>query len=126
MSIEKKTVTRLDSDYMEQYDVYIDRQKRKRQRLLRRLVLLSFVALVTIGSLTAYHIKQRILHADKIEQYEQLEDQLVFLEKEEENHQEEINLLNDEQYILEIARTNYFFSKEGELIFKVHDEEPSY
>ncbi len=38
MSADKKTVTRLDSNYMEQYDAYIARQKRKKKRLVRRLV----------------------------------------------------------------------------------------
>lgn len=124
--MKRKPVTRLESSYLQQYDVYIERQKRKKQRLIRRLVLFLFVALLAIGSMTTYHIKQRIVHAEKQEQYEQLEDQLVTLKKEESNLIEEIDLLNDEEYVLEIARTNYFFSKKGELIFKIIDEEPSY
>lgn len=126
MSIGKKTVTRLDSSYMQHYDAYIDRQTRRRQRLIRRLVLFSLIALFAIGSMASYHIKQRILHADKSEQYEQLEDQLTSLKEEEKHLQEEIVLLNSDEYVLEIARTNYFFSKKGELIFKILDEDPSY
>ncbi|RKQ33036.1 FtsB family cell division protein [Oceanobacillus halophilus] len=126
MSSQKKTVTKIDSNYMEQYDVYIERQKRKKQRLIRRLVLFSLVTLVIIGSMAGYHVKQRVLHAEKQEQYEQLEKELAELKQEEENLKEEINLLNNEDYVLDIARTNYFLSKEGELIFTIPDEEPSY
>lgn len=126
MSIRKRTVTRLDSKYMQQYDAYMERQNRKKKRLIRRLVLFSIIALLTIGSITTYHIKQRILHAEKKEQYEQLEKQLATLENEEKDLEEEISLLNNEEYVLEIARTNYFFSKKGELIFKILDENPSY
>ncbi|RYG72685.1 septum formation initiator family protein [Lentibacillus lipolyticus] len=126
MSADKKTVTRLDSNYMQQYDAYVARQRRKKKRLVRRLALFSVVVMVVVGSLTAYHFKQRALHAEKQEQYEQLQDRLANLEKREQNLKEEINLLNNEEYVLEIARTNYFFSKEGELIFKIPDKAPSY
>src|SRR5690625_790814 len=111
---------------MQQYDAYMERQKRKKQRLIRRLVLFSIIAVIAIGSMATYHIKQRVLQAEKSEQYEQLEDELVTLEEKEKNYREEIELLNDEEYVLEIARTNYFFSKKGELIFKIPDEDPSY
>src|SRR5699024_4521461 len=117
---------RLDSSYMRQYDAYIERQQRRKQRLIRRLVLFSAIALFAIGFMTTYHVKQHALQAEKQEQYEQLEKQLASLKSEEKNLQEEINLLNNEEYILEIARTNYFFSKEGELIFKILEESPSY
>ena len=126
MTKRKKKVTRLDSSYMNQYDAYIDRQNRKKQRLFRRLVLFSMIALLAIGSLATHHFKQRALYAEKNEQYEQLTDQLTTLKVEEDNFNEEILLLNNEEYVLEIARTNYFFSKKGELIFKIPDESPSY
>ncbi|HLR40322.1 MAG TPA: septum formation initiator family protein [Virgibacillus sp.] len=122
----KKKITRLDSNYMQQYDAYMERQKRKKQRLIRRLVLFSIIAVIAIGSMATYHIKQRVLQAEKSEEYEQMEEDLAKLEDQEAHYREEIKLLNDEEYVLEIARTNYFFSKEGELIFKIPDEEPSY
>ncbi|MGM8366134.1 FtsB family cell division protein [Virgibacillus sp. W0181] len=122
----KKSVTKIESDYMKQYDHHKEREKRKKQRLIRRLVLFSIVAAVAFSMLATYHIKQRTLNAEKQNEYEQLEEELADLEKEEANLKEEINLLNDEEYVLEIARTNYFFSKKGELIFKMPDEEGSY
>lgn len=126
MSREKKTVTRLDSNYVQQYDAYIDRQKRKKQRLIRRLVLFSIVTALVIGFMGVYHLNQRTLHAEKTEEYEQLQAELTELQQEEADLREEIELLNDEDYVLDIARTNYFFTKKGELIFKLPDEDPSY
>jgi len=123
---KKKNVTRLDSNYMQQYDAYIERQKRKKQRLKRRLILFSIVVAIAVGSLATYHFNQRALYEKKEEQYEQLQDEMAALEKEEQNLKEEIKLLNDEDYVLDIARTNYFFSKEGELIFKIPEEDPTY
>jgi cell division protein DivIC len=123
---EKRTVTELDSNYMQQYNAHVKRQKRKKQRLIRRLVLFSIIALIAFGSMTTYHMKQRALHAEKKEEYERLQQEIVDLKNEEVSLQEEAERLKDEEYVLEIARTNYFFSKEGELIFKLPDEEPAY
>ncbi|HLR79504.1 MAG TPA: septum formation initiator family protein [Bacillota bacterium] len=111
---------------MKQYDTYMERQKKKKQRLIRRLVLFSLIVMIVIGSMATYHIKQRSLYAEKAEQYEQLEEQMTALKKQENQLKEEIKLLNNDEYILDIARTNYFFSKEGELIFKIPDNDPSY
>jgi cell division protein DivIC len=111
---------------MQQYDAYIERQKKKKKRLTRRLVLFSIVVLIAFGSMAAYHVNQRIVHAEKKEQYEQAQEKLASLKKEEDNLGDEIKLLKDEDYVLDIARTNYFFSKDGELIFKIPDEDPSY
>ena len=124
--MEKSSVTRMHTNYMKQYDAYVERQKLRKKRLYRRLVFFSIIAVLAIGSMTVYHLKQRSLHAEKQEQYEELQEELASLQHTESNLTEEISLLKNEEYILEIARSNYFFSKEGELIFKIPDEEPSY
>ncbi len=121
-----KSVAKIDSTYMRQYDAQVERQKKKKKRLFRRLMLFSLVVVVVIGGLTAYHVKQRTLHAEKQEQYEKLEREMTSLKEDEKDLQEEIRLLQDEDYVLEIARTNYFFSNEGEIIFELPEEEPSY
>ncbi|RLL41674.1 septum formation initiator family protein [Oceanobacillus piezotolerans] len=126
MASQRKSVARIESNYMHQYDAYIIRQKRKKQRIIRRLVLFSLIMLFAFGCIAGYHIKQRTVHAEQLEQYEQLERELADLEKEEKMLREEIELLQNEDYVLDIARTNYFLSKEGELIFKIPEEEPSY
>ena len=126
MSTKKKTVTRLDSNYVQQYDAYIERQQRKKQRLIRRLVLFSIVTTLILGGMFAYQWNQRILHAEKTKQYEQLEQKMAELVDEEAALKEEIELLKDEEYVLDIARTNYFLTKKGEMIFKLPDEDPSY
>lgn len=126
MSAKKRPVTKIESNYVEQYDAYIERQMRKRKRLIRRLMLFAIVTVLVFGAMITHHINQRILHAEKLEVYEQLEEEMAELKSEEKYLKEEIELLNDEDYVLDIARTNYFFTKKGELIFKIPDEAPSY
>lgn len=126
MSQEQKSITRMDSSYMRQYDAQMERQKRKKQRLIRRLVVFAVVVIIAFGGMATYHVKQRSLHAEKLGEYEQLEAELADLHEQKDYLNEEIELLNDDEYILDIARTNYFFSKEGELIFKIPNKDPSY
>ncbi|MDC3414857.1 septum formation initiator family protein [Aquibacillus sp. 3ASR75-11] len=126
MSAKKRSVAKLESNYMRQYDAHVVRHKRKKKRLYRRLLLFTVIVLVTFISITTYQLKQRSLYESKKEQYEQLQKEMTSLKEEEKDFKEEIELLQDEEYVLEIARTNYFFSKEGELIFKLPDEDPSY
>ncbi|WP_026908545.1 FtsB family cell division protein [Paucisalibacillus globulus] len=123
---KKKTITKLNSNYMEQYDAYIERQKRKKKRLYRRLALFLILVAIAVGSMAVYHFQQRALHIEKAEEYKLLKEEIANLKKAEDKYKEEIELLNDEEYILEIARTKYFLSKEGELIFKTPDDDTSY
>ncbi|MBU5467394.1 septum formation initiator family protein [Virgibacillus sp. MSJ-26] len=126
MGEREKSVTRLNSGYMKKYDAHVERQRRKRKRLIRRLVLFAAIVVIAFGSMATYHLKQRELHATKTQEYQQLEEELASLKQKETYLNEEIELLKDDEYILDIARTNYFFSKEGELIFKIPNQDPSY
>lgn len=126
MNKREKRVYSIESDYMEQYELEQNLTKRRQKALFRRLAVAGMVMLLLIAILTHYHIGQRALYSEKVEQHDALQTELSELEKVERELQEEINLLNDETYILDIARTNYFLSKEGELIFQLEDFSNSY
>lgn len=127
MSKPDKTIMQIESQYVNQYNAQVARQERRRQRLMRRLIFFGVVVVVVFGALTIYHINQRSLLAEKQEQFDELSKQMAKLELEETGLREEISLLSDEEYILDIARTNYFLSNEGDLIFQVQElEERSY
>ncbi len=123
MTKPNKTVARIKSEYMNKYNTEMERSRLRKKRLIQRLIFASVVIVVTFSVLASYHFKQRSLYSEKQEKYEELTEQITILEREEKELLEEINLLNDEEYILDIARTNYFLSKEGELIFQVQEEE---
>lgn len=120
------TVAKINSDYIQQYDTLKERQKRKKKRLYRRLTFFAMVIVLSFGSLFAYHLQQRSIHAQKQEQYIGLQEQMEQLKNNEKRLNEEIQLLNDVEYVLQIARTDYFFTKEGEIVFKLPQEKPSY
>ncbi|MCA0972705.1 septum formation initiator family protein [Halobacillus litoralis] len=123
---QTESVARLDSTYMQHYDAYMERHQRKKKRLVRRLVMFAVLVMVVAGFMGFYHIKQKAVYAEKLEQYDQLQENMEVLKQEEKDLKQEIELLNNEEYVLQIARTNYFFSKEGEIIFKMPNEDPLY
>jgi len=121
----KQTVTKLESQYMDQYEAYERRRQRRKKQLINRLIAFAVVTAIVVGILTSYHFNQRALYAEKVREYEQLQAELQALEDNQAQLEEEINLLNNDDYVLEIARSNYFFSKKGELLFKLPSESSS-
>ncbi|HLR53599.1 MAG TPA: septum formation initiator family protein [Pseudogracilibacillus sp.] len=119
----EKPVTKIKSAYMNHYDAKQERENKRKKRLFQRLTIIGLAFLVAFGVMFTYHTKQRAQHADLEEQQEELTEEMDGLENTEEALQEEIDLLNDEDYILDIARTNYFLSKEGELIIQTEDQD---
>lgn len=118
-----RPITKIKSAYMNQYDAQQERMRRRKKRLWQRLIVVGLAFLVTFGVMFTYHIKQRAQYAKIESKYEQLTDEMTDLEKREKALLEEIDLLNDEEYILDIARSNYFLSKKGELIFQLENQE---
>ncbi|WP_027964458.1 FtsB family cell division protein [Halalkalibacillus halophilus] len=122
----EKKVTKLDSNYVKQQEYYIARQAREKKLLIRRLAAFAIIFTFIIGSLSIFHFQQRSAYNDQQQEYQQLEEDLQVYQSEQSSLEREIELLNDVDYLLQIARKDYFFSKEGEVIFTLPDEEPSY
>lgn len=127
MNPENKRVTKIKSSYVDRYNQEMERKQRRKKQLLQRLVGVTSAFVLILGVMTFYHFDQRAKFADKEQQSDSLMQEVGDLHKEKQSLQEEIALLKDEEYVLDIARTNYFLSKKGELIFQVDDpDERSY
>lgn len=126
MRNRERTVYSIQSEYMEQYELQQKRNARRKRRLIQRLVFAGIFMVLFSGFVIHYHLDQRTVYSEKMEQYEALQTELTELKRTEKELKEEINLLQDESYILEIARTNYFLTKKGELIFLLEDYNSSY
>src|SRR5699024_10115689 len=122
MSESNDTIARIKSDYMKQYDAQIRREKRRQKKIFRRIMASALIVTLVLGGLTVYNLKQRSSQADIKTQNSELKTETAELEKEDKNLTGEISLLNNDEYVLELARTNYFLSKEDELIFLTEDK----
>lgn len=107
--------------YVQEKQVYDKIRKRRKRGLYRRLVAYSILTVILTVSFVSIFISQHRLLAEKTEEKERLEQELKLVEKQEIDLREEINKLNDYEYIGELARRDYFFSKEKETIFSFPD-----
>lgn len=126
MNKREQRIYSIRSEYMEQYERQQKRNQRRKRSLIQRLVIAGVLMLATVAYMVHYHLEQRSVYSEKLKEYEALQSEMSELKKTEEELKEEIKLLSDEDYILEIARTNYFLTKEGELIFLLDDADSSY
>ncbi|WP_062107758.1 FtsB family cell division protein [Bacillus niameyensis] len=117
-----KNVAALETKYMKQQEVLMKKAARRKKLLIRRLTvfLLLTVALsyLVISSLIS---KSSVLESMEKEKLN-LEQTLTDLKKEQSMLENTIVKLNDDEYIAKLARSEYFLSKEGEIIFNLPDE----
>ncbi|KAB8126505.1 septum formation initiator family protein [Gracilibacillus oryzae] len=126
MAKHSSNVSSIHEAYIEQHKAHHRRQTERKKRLFRRVSLFFLIVMIIAISLTTYHVKQRVAMNQLQTEYQEKSEHLAKLEQEHQNLEEEVKLLNDEEYLLQIAKTNYFFTKEGEIVFKLPEEETSY
>lgn len=128
---EAREVTSIRNDYVRSVEMEGERKKAHRVRLFRRLTvfgLLVLMATIWVGS-TIYAQTQSISEKEQLRGQALL--QLEEVEKQQHQLEEQILLLNDEEYLAKLARKDYFLSDEGEIIFttphteKKDEEKPS-
>ncbi|WP_026673670.1 FtsB family cell division protein [Alkalihalobacterium bogoriense] len=119
ISERKRNIRELDSSYNRKYEKNNEEVKRKKRGLIRRLSAL-FIIGAAVGSVTIMTIHTQAKSLNEIEEQKQvLEQELKQLEAEQAFLEQEIINYNDMEYIAEIARRDYFLSKEGEILFKL-------
>lgn len=116
-------ITKLSNDYTKQ----VDREKRIKQMekavIRKRMMLftpLFGVAIISIAitAMLQFNNNNR-LEAELIEAKQTLDD----VNLEEQALLEEIQLLQDDNYLARIARSEFYMSEEGEIIFNLSDDE---
>ena len=97
--------------------------RRKNEKSKRRLAIFGTLSLIVIGYFifTACYYSYKIAVLEKSKK--QLNEQLTELQTQEKNLTTDIQKLKDPEYIAKYARENYMYSKDGEYILKIEDEE---
>ncbi|MCM3694224.1 FtsB family cell division protein [Neobacillus niacini] len=121
-SIGDKNIAKIQTTYVHQQEIAEIASARKRKLLFRRLSLfLVFAALMSYLMITSF-ISQSSTLDKKVAQKKQLEQQMIQLKKQQEILKEDIVKLNDDDYLAKLARKEYFFSENGEIIFNIPEE----
>ena len=75
------------------------------------------VLVITFVFVSVYRVINQIV--DKYHEADELEKRIATLTEEEEELNNEINRLQDKDYLARYAREKYFYSKNGELIIRI-------
>ncbi|WP_216831207.1 FtsB family cell division protein [Alkalihalobacterium elongatum] len=115
----KRKIRELDASFNRAQEQVSEERLRKRRGLFRRLT--AFAVVVVTLSVIAFmtiHTQAQLLD-EKTEEKKALEAKLEALQLEQIHLETEIENYNDLDYIAEIARRDYFLSKDGEILFKL-------
>ncbi|ALC83280.1 MULTISPECIES: FtsB family cell division protein [Bacillus] len=118
----KRNITQLQNDYKEQMELKQQHYKRRRRGLYRRLTafgILVLLAAVLIAS--SIYSQSSALNANEAKK-EKLARELKEIKGKKADLKEEIINLHDEDYVLDLARKDYYLSKDNETIFKIDEE----
>ncbi|MCR2823390.1 FtsB family cell division protein [Lederbergia panacisoli] len=112
-------ITSLETNYMKQQEVIMRRTAKRKKLLIRRLsIFLILTVALSYLIISTFIFRSDVLEAKKKEEAK-LEKTLAELEKKQSSLENEIVKLNDDDYIAKLARSEYFLSEKGEIIFNI-------
>lgn len=115
----RKNVTSIENQYTAEQNYSEQRKARHKKRLIRRLSFFIVFAVVVSGLLVSSMVTRANVLEEKKAEKIQLEEQIVSLKSDEKKLKNEIEKLNDDEYIAKLARRDYFLSDDGEIIFNI-------
>lgn len=121
-SVKEKNIAKIQTTYVHQQEIAEIASARKRKLLFRRLSLFSVFAVIMSYLMITSFVSQSSTLDKKVAQKKQLEQELIQLKKQQEILKEDIVKLNDDEYLAKLARKEYFFSENGEIIFNIPEE----
>jgi cell division protein DivIC len=116
---KRNKIQEINSSYVRNAEQEVQGKNKKKRIVMARLIVVMVIALVlsAIGVTTIMAQAQTL--QDKQQQKLELQAELSQLESEQIKLEQDIENYNDLDYIAEVARRDYFLSKEGEIIFKL-------
>lgn len=122
MSKQSHNVTRLNNQYVSEFNYQQKLKQQRKKHLRRRLLAISIVGfillLIPTVPLVRDYFSARQFEAEKVEAAEQLAE----LEGYQEDLEYYIDLLNDDEYVAKLARSEYYLSQDDEVIFNLPEE----
>lgn len=116
-----RNIASMDNACTKQQSVKEKVLARRRKLLFRRLALFGVMAVLVSALLVSTLVSRNAQLAAKKEQKAKLEHQVRDIDKQQAMLRSEIKKLKDDNYIAKLARSEYFLSKKGEIIFNLPD-----
>ncbi|MBC1821697.1 FtsB family cell division protein [Listeria seeligeri] len=122
MKKAKTKVARIENRYIKDTATMNKTRSRRRIALFRRLTFMAIIFAVVGGLLTITYTQQVLSLKDKKEKQVEVDKKMVATKDEEEALNNQIKKLHDDDYIAKLARSEYYLSKDGEIIFNIPEE----
>ncbi|EQC2818855.1 FtsB family cell division protein [Listeria innocua] len=122
MKKAESKVARIENRYIKDTATMKKTRNRRRIALFRRLAFMAIIFAVVGGLLTITYTKQVLALKDKKQKQVQVDKKMVAMKDEQEALNDQIKKLHDDEYIAKLARSEYYLSKDGEIIFNIPEE----
>ena len=97
--------------------------KRKVKKKARRIATFGLISIALIVFIVITLGRVFFDIVDKYKEKKELENQLIALQEKEKKLENDVNKLEDPEYLARYAREKYFYSKDGELILRIPEDE---
>ncbi|ECB9471594.1 septum formation initiator family protein [Listeria monocytogenes] len=122
MKKAKSKVARIENRYIKDTATMKKTRSRRRIALFRRLAFMAIIFAVVGGLLTITYTKQVLTLKEKKEKQVHVDKKMVAMKDEQDSLNEQIKKLHNDDYIAKLARSEYYLSKDGEIIFNIPEE----
>ncbi|GAA0320706.1 hypothetical protein GCM10008967_09070 [Bacillus carboniphilus] len=119
----REKVTTIHEQYVQEKAVYSEQNATKRKYLVRRLTAFLLLATMITGYLISSLFSQASAIDEKKSKLNKLQNDLEELKEEQVVLEEQIQMLNDDEYLGQLARKYYYLSDEKEIIFALPEDE---
>lgn len=119
---KRSKVTQLRNEYTKTKTVQAHRENKFRKQRKRRIASIAVISGLFIAGLSMNLVKNTKLISDLDAQKVTAAEELDQVEATQENLQNEVKKLQDDEYIAKLARSQYYLSKEGEIIFSFPED----
>ncbi|MBR3660369.1 MAG: septum formation initiator family protein [Bacilli bacterium] len=99
------------------------RKKRRVKKKARRIATFGLISIIAIVAVVITLGSAFFEIVDKYQEKSNLEKKLVALEEKEKELEADVKKLEDPDYLARYAREKYFYSKDGELILRIPEED---
>lgn len=123
MMARKRNVQKMDNEYVQRLEQKVHKRTILKKHLKKRLMLFGAVVLIVCTLLSVKYFDQRSTLASKSEEQMTIETQLQGAKVTQQQLNNQLALLNDDEYIAKLARDQYLLSEEGEIIFTIPKKE---
>lgn len=119
---KRKIVTSLETNYMKQQEQSLKKQARRKKLFVRRMTIFVVLTLTLSYLSISTLISRNSLLQAKEKEKAKLVKQLSALEQEQASLENEVVKLHDKEYINKLARSEYFLSDDGDIIFNIPEK----